>query len=124
MAKRSTIGENPLDVVRSESPLDAVVPGPSAPAVGRPHLPAEVLQRLERLESGLKNAGAEGAQLKGELAALKSEGARDRAELAQLKPELARLAAELAALRDELNQLQAALRTPSDLPWWMRGRKK
>jgi hypothetical protein len=30
MAKRSTIGENPLDAVVAGSPLDAVVPDPLA----------------------------------------------------------------------------------------------
>ena len=43
MAKRSTIGENPLDAVNQEHPLDTVVPDLSAVArTGRGQPPPEV----------------------------------------------------------------------------------
>jgi chromosome segregation ATPase len=129
MAKRSTIGENPLDTVRSESPLDAVVPDLSAPRPGRAQaLAPEIKERLEKLEAGLK---AEAAQLRGWIAPLKDEAARATAEAAQLKSELARitgelsrLKAELEALKTEQAQLKGASRAPSDMPWWLGGRKK
>jgi chromosome segregation ATPase len=126
MAQRSTIGENPLD---SESPLDAVVPDLSAPRPGRAQaLTPEIKERLEKLEAGLK---AEAAQLRGWIAPLKDEAARAAAEAAQLKAELARISGELSRLKGELEalkaeqaQLRGASRTPSDIPWWMGGRKK
>jgi septal ring factor EnvC (AmiA/AmiB activator) len=132
MAKRSTIGENPLDAVRQESPLDAVVPDPSAPRFGRAQeLSPEVKERLEKLEAGLRAAVAEAAQLRGWVAPLKEETAKATTQAAQLKSELAGLSAEvsrvtgeLAGLRAELAQLKTASRTPSDIPWWMGGRKK
>jgi chromosome segregation ATPase len=129
MAKRSTIGENPLD---SESPLDAVVPDLSAPRPGRAQaLAPELKERLEKLETGFKAAVAEAAQLRGWIAPLKDEAARAAAEAAQLKAELARISGELNRLKGELDalkaeqaQLRGASRTPSDIPWWMGGRKK
>jgi chromosome segregation ATPase len=132
MAKRSTIGENPLDTVRSESPLDAVVPDLSAPRPGRAQaLAPEIKERLEKLEAGFKGAAAEAAQLRGWIAPLKDEAARATAEAAQLKSELARitgelsrLKAELEALKTEQAQLKGASRAPSDMPWWLGGRKK
>jgi chromosome segregation ATPase len=132
MAKRSTIGENPLDAVRSESPLDAVVPDLSAPRPGRAQeLAPEVKERLEKMEAGLKAAAAEAAQLRGWIAPLKDEAGRATADVAQLKSELTRLSGELSRLKGELDglkaelaQLRAAGRTPSDIPWWMGGRKK
>ena len=132
MAKRSTIGENPLDEVRSESPLDAVVPDLSAPRLARtPELAPEVKERLEKLEAGLKAAASEAAQLRGWIGPLKDEVTRAHAEAAPLKSELARLSGEvnrlngeLAGLRAELAQLPTAGKMPSDIPWWMGGRKK
>jgi predicted nuclease with TOPRIM domain len=132
MAKRSTIGENPLDAERSESPLDAVVPDLSAPRLGRAQeLATEVKERLEKMEAGLKAAVAEAAQLRGWIAPLKDEAARATADAAQLKSELARLSGEMNRLKGELDglkaewsQLRAAGRMPSDIPWWMGGRKK
>jgi hypothetical protein len=132
MAKRSTIGQNPLDAVGQGNPLDAVVPDLSGPRFGRPQeLPPEVKERLERLESGLRAAVAEAAQLRGWVGPLKDEATKDKAAAAQLKSEVARLSAEmgrltsdLASLRSELAQIKAASQTPSDIPWWMGGRKK
>jgi chromosome segregation ATPase len=132
MAKRSTIGENPLDAVRVESPLDTVVPDLSAPRFGRAQeLAPEVKERLEKLEAGLKAATAEAAQLRGWIAPLKDEAARANSQADQLKVETARLSAEmsrtngeLAGLKAELAQLKMAGKTSSDIPWWMGGRKK
>jgi predicted RNase H-like nuclease (RuvC/YqgF family) len=134
MAKRSTIGENPLDVIRGESPLDAVVPDLSAPRPpGRPQeLAPELKERLERLESGLRAATAETAQLRGWLAPQKDEANKVKGEMAQLKSEMSRLAAEVARLASDFSNLkteliqmvQATSKSPSDLPWWMGGRKK
>ena len=132
MAKRSTIGENPLDAVRQESPLDAVVPDLSGSRFGRAQeLPPPVKERLEKLETGLRAAVAEAAHLRGWVAPLKEETAKIKTDTAQLKSEMAglsaevsRLKAELADLRAELAQLKTASRSPSDIPWWMGGRKK
>ncbi len=133
MAKRSTIGENPLDLVRGESPLDAVVPDLSAPRPpGRPQeLAPELKERLDRLESGLRAATAETAQLRGWLAPQKDEAGRVKGEMAQLKSELSRLATEVSRLaadfsnlKTELTQIKTASKSPGDLPWWMGGRKK
>jgi len=132
MAKRSTIGENPLDEVRPDSPLDVIVPDLTAPRIGRPQeLPPEVKERLDKLESGLRAAVAEAAQLRGWIGPLKDEAANAKAETARLKSETARLSAELsqlasdlAGLRAELAQFRAASQTPSDIPWWMGGGKK
>jgi cell division protein FtsB len=40
-----------------------------------------------------------------------------------LQAEMAPLKAEVAGLKAEMAQLRARM-TPSDLPWWMGGRKK
>ena len=132
MAKRSTIGENPLDAMRQESHLDAVLPDLSASRFGRSQpLPPEAKERLDKLESGLRAATAEAAQLRGWIAPLKDETTQAKAEVGQLRTELGRLssevtrlAADLASLRAELTQFKAASQTPSDIPWWMGGRKK
>jgi prefoldin subunit 5 len=131
MAKRSTIGENPLDAVIQENPLDAVVPVLAvAGRTGRaPELAPEVQKRLQELDAELKAARAEVAGLKasaGEAASLKAELARLRPEVEQLKAEagvVSGLKAEVSRLKDELAQLKAA-GGPGDLPWWMRLRKK
>ena len=72
MAKRSTIGENPLDAVNQEHPLDTVVPDLSVAArSGRgqpaPELAPEVQERLQELEAGLKalRTRTDGAQSRG-----------------------------------------------------------
>jgi predicted nuclease with TOPRIM domain len=132
MAKRSTIGENPLDTERSENPLDSVVPDLSVPRLGRAQeLAPEVKERLEKMEAGVRAAVAEAAQLRGWIAPLKDEAARATADAARLKADLARLSGEMNRLKGELDglktewsQLRAAGRTPSDIPWWMGGRKK
>ncbi len=135
MAKRSTIGENPLDAVIQENPLDTVMPGLAvAGQTGRgpatPELPPEVQKRLQELEAGLKTLRVEVAGLKasaGEAASLKGELSRLRPEVEQLKAEaetVSGLKAEVSRLKDELAQLQAASAGPGDLPWWMRRRKK
>jgi hypothetical protein len=54
MAKRPTIGVNPLDAVVTETPLDAVVP-PGGPQVKPPEEPApEAQKRLAVLEAEVK----------------------------------------------------------------------
>jgi len=141
MAKRSTIGENPLDAVNHEHPLDTVVPDLSAVArTGRGQAPPEVspeLQaRLAELEAGLKRlaaevagfktAAAEAAALKGTVAGLPGELAGVRREIDQLKAEAAAaktLQAEVIQFKAELAQLRASA-GPGDLPFWMRGKKK
>jgi capsule polysaccharide export protein KpsE/RkpR len=141
MAKRSTIGENPLDAVNRENPLDTVVPDLSVMArTGRvqapPEVPAEVQARLVELEAGLKTLAAEAAGLKtvaAEAAALKSaiaglpgELAGLRREVDQLKSEAAAakaLQAEVTQFKTELAQIRASA-GPGDLPFWMRGKKK
>jgi hypothetical protein len=142
MAKRSTIGENPLDAVIQENSLDTIVPDLSVVTrTGRgqpaPGLPPEVQEHLQELEAGfkawrtevagLKAAAGEAASLKGEVAKLQGELARLRPEVEQLKGEAAAvkaLPAEVAQLKGELAQLRAASAGPSDLPFWMRGKKK
>ena len=124
MAKRSTIGENPLDAVNRENPLDTVVPDLSAMTrTGRgqppPEVAPEVQARLAELEAGLKTLVAEAAGLK-----------TVAADAASLKATVAGLPGELAGLRREVDQLKAELAQirasagPGDLPFWMRGRKK
>ena len=79
MAKRSTIGENPLDAVNQEHPLNTVVPDLSAVTRGgrgqpAPEVSPEVQERLQELEAGLKALRTEVAGLKasaGEAAAVK-----------------------------------------------------
>ena len=111
MAKRRTIGENPLDAVVPGSPLDAVVPDPkAAPRTGR--------TMAARAEEELKESLARLAQ---ETEARLNKMAQETREgLARLEAEIAALKGELAQLRAELLRLQAKAR-PSDLPWWMRG---
>jgi len=138
MAKRSTIGENPLDAVTQENPLDTVVPDLSVVAKsGRgqtaAELALEVRERLQELEAGLKALRTEAAGVKaaaGEVAALKSGVAGCQGELARLGREIDQLKAAAAAagtLQAEMAQLKgelAQLRGPGDLPWWMRGKKR
>ena len=66
MTKRSTIGENPLDFLGSENPLDSVVPGPETASRA-----TRVEGRLEQLEAGVKG-------LQAELAGIKPLGAGNR----------------------------------------------
>ena len=138
MAKRSTIGENPLDAVNQEHPLDTVVPDRSA-RTGRgqpPEVDPEVLARLAELEAGLKRllaevaglktAAAEAASLKTTMAGLSGEVAGLRREVDQLKAEAAAakaLQAEVTQFKTELAQFRASA-GPGDLPFWMRGKKK
>ena len=70
MAKRPTIGENPLDEVVAETPLDAVVPL-AGPKADKP-LPAEepdpeIKKRLALLEAEVKAMKGEMSLLKGRL---------------------------------------------------------
>lgn len=132
MAKRSTIGENPLDAVIQDNPLHTVVPALAATgrSRGAPELPPEVQKRLQELEAGLKAARAEVTGLKasaGEAASLKAELARLRPEVERLRAAagaVSGLEAEVSRLQDELARLKTASVAPGDLPWWMRGRKK
>ncbi|MFZ5447334.1 MAG: hypothetical protein ACOZFS_01665 [Thermodesulfobacteriota bacterium] len=141
MAKRSTIGENPLDALVQVNPLDTVVPDLSVVAKtgrGQPAVEAlaEIQERLGALEAGLK-------ALKTELAVIKAaaEAATSlKAVLGQVQDDLARLgrevkqvaddtstcktlAAEVTQLKGELAQVRAGA-GPGDLPWWMRGKKR
>ncbi|MDP1761051.1 MAG: hypothetical protein Q8L43_02395 [Deltaproteobacteria bacterium] len=139
MAKRSTIGENPLDAVNQEHPLDTVVPDRSA-RTGRgqppPAVDPEVQARLAELEAGLKTlraevaglktVAAEAASLKATIAGLPGELAGVRREVDQLKAEAAAakaLQAEVTQFKAELAQIRASA-GPGDLPFWMRGKKK
>jgi prefoldin subunit 5 len=138
MAKRSTIGENPLDAVIQENPLDTVVPdlsvvGKGARGQTAAELALEVRERLQQLEAGLKALRTEVAGVKavpGEVAALKSGVAGWQGELARLGREVEQLKAVVtlaSALQAEVTQLRnelAQLRGPGDLPWWMRGKKR
>jgi len=140
MAKRSTIGENPLDALVQENPLDTVVPDLSVVAkTGRGQPTAEVLAELQErvvaLEAGLKTqdaqaaakaAAAETASLKSALGGVQEELARMRREMESLAAEAAAakaLEAEVTLLKGELAQIRASA-GPGDLPWWMRGKKK
>ncbi len=113
MAKRSTIGENPLDAVVAGTSLDAVVPDPLAPIpTGRPQPLAEQFvqeaqARLEELEAENNDLKAEVAQLKAEKGALSAESARLQAEDNALKAELAQVKAENGQLSEELAQIRA-----------------
>ena len=70
MAKRPTIGENPLDAVVAENPLDAVVPLSDPKTEARPAPPAEpdpeTKKRLAVLEAEVKT-------LHGELSLLRAK---------------------------------------------------
>ena len=59
MAKRSTIGENPLDLLVSQNSLDTVVPGPEAASRA-----TRLDERLDRLEAGIGEVQAEVAGVK------------------------------------------------------------
>lgn len=68
MAKRPTIGENPLDAVVAETHLDTVVP-PGGPQAGRhpeEHDP-EIQKRLAVLEAEIKALKAEISLLRGKM---------------------------------------------------------
>ena len=141
MAKRSTIGENPLDAVNQDHPLNSVVPDLSAVTRGgrgqpAPEVPPEVQERLKGLEAGLqalrtevaglRAAAGEAAAIKGAIAPLPGELAGLRREVEALKAETAAvkaLQAELTQFKAEIAQLRASA-GPGDLPFWMRGRKK
>jgi len=139
MAKRSTIGENPLDAVNHEHPLDTVVPDLSVVARtgrGQPAVGPEVQARVAELEAGLKTlvaevaryktAAAEAVSLKATIAALSGELAGVRREVDQLKVEAAAakaLQAEVTQFKAELAQIRASA-APGDLPFWMRGKKR
>ena len=141
MAKRSTIGENPLDAVNQDHPLNSVVPDLSAVSRGgrsqpAPEVPPEVQERLKGLEAGLQALRAEVAGLRasaGEAAGVKSAIDPLQGEVAGLRREVEGLKAAAAAikpLQTELTQFKAEIAQlrasagPGDLPFWMRGRKK
>jgi DNA repair exonuclease SbcCD ATPase subunit len=139
MAKRSTIGKNPLDARLQENPLDTVVPDLTIAARGAGQAAAalsELEKRLTAMEEALAplktevaGAGAAAAaaqSLKGLIVDVQEELARLRQELEQLKANTANgsaLAADLAQLKEELAKVRAGA-APADLPFWMRGRKK
>jgi predicted RNase H-like nuclease (RuvC/YqgF family) len=100
MAKRRTIGENPLDAVVQGHPLDAVVPDPQAATqVGRARAEEELKEQVAQLAKETKTA------------------------LARLEAEISAVKGELAQLRTEVLRLQAKA-PPTDLPFWMRGFSK
>ncbi|MFA4901341.1 MAG: hypothetical protein WC600_01215 [Desulfobaccales bacterium] len=142
MAKRSTIGENPLDAMIQDHPLDSVVPDLSVAAkTGRGQAGvgalSELQERVVALETGSKTLKTEvmagytaattaAASLKGALGEVAEELARVRREVERLTGEAAAaktLLAEVTLLKEELAQIRAAA-GPGDLPWWMRGKKK
>jgi hypothetical protein len=141
MAKRSTIGENPLDAVVQENPLDTVVPNLAVVAkAGRGQPNAEALagiqERVLALEVGLKTlenqmaatqaAATDAASLKGAVGAVQEELARLRREVERFSADAAAaraLEAEVNLLRGELAKFRAVA-GPGDLPWWMRSKKK
>jgi predicted nucleic acid-binding Zn-ribbon protein len=142
MAKRSTIGENPLDALVQENPLDTVVPDLSVVARsgrGQPNAEAlsEVQERLAALEAGFKTLKSEvmagytaattaAASLKGAVGGVQEELARLRKEIEQIKAEAPAgqaLAAQMAQLKEELAKVRSSA-APGDLPFWMRGKKK
>ncbi len=88
MAKRRTIGENPLDSVVSGTPLDVVVPGASQ--VGRTAVAGPAPdERLEELESAIKKLRIQVAEIRMELAEVKNQMFRDSYLLAPVKEKLA-----------------------------------
>jgi hypothetical protein len=142
MAKRSTIGENPLDALVQENPLDTVVPDLSVVAKsgrGQPAAEAlgEVQERLAALEGGFKTLKTEvmagytaattaAATLKGAVGSVQDELAWLRLEVERLKADAAAgqaLATEMAQLKEDLAKVRASA-APGDLPFWMRGKKK
>jgi chromosome segregation ATPase len=140
MAKRSTIGKNPLDARLQENPLDTVVPDLTIAARGGAGQAAAALSELEErltalegalapLKTEVAGAAAEAAAaqaLKGLVAEVQGEMARLRQEMEQCKANAANgqaLAAEIAQLKEEMAKIRAGA-APADLPFWMRGRKK
>ena len=70
MAKRPTIGENPLDAVMAGTPLDAVVPlagGKPGKAQPPPEPDPELMKRLAVLEAEVKVLKGEISLLKGKI---------------------------------------------------------
>ena len=84
MAKRRTIGENPLDAEFTENALETVVPGPGGGPPGTAEAP-----RLADLERELAAARAEIANLRREVAELKARSSNEPWWLARLKEKLA-----------------------------------
>jgi len=70
MAKRPTIGKNPLDAVVAENPLDAVVPLAGSKTEGRPAPPPEADPELEKRLAVLE---AEVKALQGEISLLRAK---------------------------------------------------
>jgi hypothetical protein len=136
MAKRSTIGENPLDAVIQAHPLDTVVPdlsvvgqagrGAAAEVQGRLQDMAAELKALRAEVAGVRTALGEAAAVKGAVTGLQNELAGLRRDIEPLKAEAAAgkvLQAEVMQLKGELAQIRASA-GPGDLPWWMRGKKQ
>ena len=140
MAKRSTIGENPLDAMLQENPLDTVVPDLTVVAKGGRGQAAAALSELEgrvtALEAALKTLATEVAKvtaavqaavaLQGAVGGVQEELARLRQDVEQVKAGAGAgqaLAAEMDQLKEELAKIRAGA-VPGDLPFWMRGRKK
>jgi chromosome segregation ATPase len=137
MAKPSTIGINPLDAQVQDNPLEAVVSATGTRAWGGQGLEqaAAALERLEEFQrtfaafrEELSRLRGEMTSLRGDLTLAKNEGAAAHAaaaprqqEVESLRRELTQVKAELAGLMAEFTRIKS---TPSDIPWWMGGRKK
>ncbi len=90
MAKRRTIGENPLDAAAPENPLDAVVPDLAArERAGTPQpLAEDQSAKIAALEAEIKSLKAEIALLQAELQRAKAPSAEPW-WMAQLRQKLA-----------------------------------
>ncbi|MBW1990744.1 MAG: hypothetical protein JRI59_01170 [Deltaproteobacteria bacterium] len=90
MSKRRTIGENPLDLAVSKSPLDAVVPEAGRERAG-PDTPEAAAERLEQLEEAVRTLRKQVAEVRMEMADIKNQLFRESYFLAQLKDKLAKM---------------------------------
>ncbi|MBM4295114.1 MAG: hypothetical protein FJ126_09475 [Deltaproteobacteria bacterium] len=115
MAKRRTIGENPLDVTVQGNALDEVIPHRGAAPPG----PDPARAALEAENQALKE---ELVQLKGQMAALEVRERVSRQRTAELegenqglKGELAQVQAALDRLKAEAEAAKAAAPRPDDL---------
>jgi predicted RNase H-like nuclease (RuvC/YqgF family) len=126
MAKRRTIGENPLDVTVQGSALDEVIPHLGAPSGADPGRAAleqeaqEARQRLAALEAENQGLKGEVGQLKGQLerlAALEEQARSYQQRVAELEGENQGLKAELTQAREALKRAEAAkdARSPDPL---------
>ncbi|MBM4273062.1 MAG: hypothetical protein FJ134_01155 [Deltaproteobacteria bacterium] len=123
MAKRRTIGENPLDVTVQGNALDEVIPHLGPGAGGEPAQPLlaselqEARQRLEGLEAENQSLKQELTQAKAQLerlAALEEQDQASRRRLAELEGENQGLKTELAQAQEALGQATAEIQKAKD----------